>query len=173
MADYYPLIKRAVGTLDKKSKEARLALYDRARATLADQLQRVDPPLSETKLEHERLALEDAIGKVEADAARSEATWRMILTYFSMPNKWLFAQKRTNHANVRLYLVVCNNSGLALSSWSGPVSADALSDTLSDRYSRGAPWHRLGSARFSVFQDCCRYPSRVSCDWLFLAEPKS
>src|SRR6516225_6590062 len=93
MADYYPLIRRAVGALDKKSKEARRALYDRARATLADQLQRVDPPLSEMKLEHERLALEDAIGKVEADAARSEATWKTILTYFSMPNKWSVAQK--------------------------------------------------------------------------------
>ena len=72
MADYYPLISRAVGALDKKSKEARRALYDRARATLADQLQKVDPPLSETKLEHERLALEDAIGKVEADTIFSE-----------------------------------------------------------------------------------------------------
>ena len=74
-----PLISRAVGALDKKSKEARRALYDRARATLADQLQRVDPPLSETDLEHERLALEDAIGKVEVDAALSEATWRTIV----------------------------------------------------------------------------------------------
>ena len=75
MADYYSLISRAVGALDKKSREARRALYDRARATLADQLQKVDPPLSETKLEHERLALEDAIGKVEADAILSEVPW--------------------------------------------------------------------------------------------------
>jgi hypothetical protein len=93
MADYYPLIRRAVGALDKKSTEARRALYDRARATLADQLRRVDPPLSETKLERERLALEDAIGKVEADAALSESKWRTILTYFSMRNKSSVAQK--------------------------------------------------------------------------------
>jgi membrane protein implicated in regulation of membrane protease activity len=79
MADYYPLIRRAVGALDKKSKEARRVLYDRARATLADQLQRVDPPLSDTDLEHERLALEDAIGKVEADAILS-AQKEQILT---------------------------------------------------------------------------------------------
>ena len=93
MADYYPLISRAVGALDKKSKEARRALYDRARATLADQLQRVDPPLSETNLERERLALEDAIGKVEADAILSEAKWPTILRYFSVRNKWSVAQK--------------------------------------------------------------------------------
>src|SRR5262245_24866434 len=93
MTDFYPLISRAVGALDKKSKEARHALYDRARATLADQLQRVDPPLSETKLEHEWLALEDAIGKVEADAILREPQWRTILTYFSMRNKWSVAQK--------------------------------------------------------------------------------
>jgi membrane protein implicated in regulation of membrane protease activity len=72
MADYHPLIRRAVAALDKKSKEARCVLYDRARATLADQLQRIDPPLSGTDLEHERLALEDAIGKVEADSAQNE-----------------------------------------------------------------------------------------------------
>ena len=69
MADYYPLISRAVRALDKKSKEARRALYDRARATLADQLQRVDLSL----FERERLALEDSIRKVEAEAILSEA----------------------------------------------------------------------------------------------------
>jgi hypothetical protein len=69
MADYYPLISRAVGAPDRKSKEARRALYGRARATLAAQLQRVDPSL----FERERLALEDAIRKVEAEAILSEA----------------------------------------------------------------------------------------------------
>jgi hypothetical protein len=68
MADYYPVIGRAVGALDKKSNEARRALYDRARATLADQLQSVDPSL----FERERLALEDAIRKVEAEAILCE-----------------------------------------------------------------------------------------------------
>jgi hypothetical protein len=75
MADYYPSISRAVAALDKKSSDSRRALYDRARTTLAGQLQKVDPPLSETDLEHERLALEDAIDKVEADAVLNEVTW--------------------------------------------------------------------------------------------------
>lgn len=68
MADYYPLISRAITALDEKSKEARSAVYDRARAALANQLQKANPPLSETDLEHERSALEDAINRVEAGA---------------------------------------------------------------------------------------------------------
>ena len=68
MTDYYPSISRAIAALDEKSKKARSAIYDRARATLGDQLKKVDPPLSEADVENERLALEDAIDKVEADA---------------------------------------------------------------------------------------------------------
>jgi hypothetical protein len=71
MVDYYPLISRAIAGLDKKSSEARRAVYDRARAALADQLQKVDPPFA---FEHERLALEDAISKVEADTISGEGT---------------------------------------------------------------------------------------------------
>ena len=72
MADYYPLISDAIAALDEKTSEARRVFYDRARAILVDRLQTADPPLSETFIEHERLALEDAISKVEADA---EGTW--------------------------------------------------------------------------------------------------
>jgi hypothetical protein len=83
MADYYPLISHAIGALDKPSGEARRALYDRVRATLAEQVRRVDPPFSETDLEHERLALEDAIRKVDADATLSEAKWPTLETQSS------------------------------------------------------------------------------------------
>ena len=70
MTDYHPLIARAVEGLDKNSGEARRALYERARTALVTQLRAVDPPLSESDITRERLALEDAIRKVEADAAR-------------------------------------------------------------------------------------------------------
>ena len=70
MTDYHPLIARAVEGLDKGSGEARRALYERARSALVTQLRSVDPPLSESEITKERLALEDAIRKVEADAAR-------------------------------------------------------------------------------------------------------
>ena len=72
MADYYSLISNAIAALDKKTGEGRRVFYDRARATLVDHLRKADPPLSETSIEHERLALEDAISKVEADVVLSE-----------------------------------------------------------------------------------------------------
>jgi hypothetical protein len=72
MADYYPLISNAIAALDRKSSEGRSAFYDRARAILADRLRKADPPLSESIIEQERLALEDAISKAEADATRGE-----------------------------------------------------------------------------------------------------
>jgi hypothetical protein len=70
MADYHPLIARAVEGLGASSGEARRALYERARAALVGQLRGIDPPLSEADITRERLALEDAIRKVEAEAVR-------------------------------------------------------------------------------------------------------
>ena len=70
MTDYHPLIARAVEGLDKSTGEARRALYERARTALVTQLRAVEPALSEPEITKERLALEDAIRKVEAEAAR-------------------------------------------------------------------------------------------------------
>ncbi len=70
MADYYPLISRAVEGLGASSGEARRALYERARSALVAQLRAIEPALSEADITRERLALEDAIRKVEAEAAR-------------------------------------------------------------------------------------------------------
>src|SRR5581483_6742220 len=70
MTDYQPLIARAVEGLGKSSGEARRGLYERARSALVAQLRSVAPPLSESDITRERLALEEAIRKVGADAAR-------------------------------------------------------------------------------------------------------
>jgi hypothetical protein len=70
MADYYPLIARAVAGLEKNTGDARRALYERARTALVAQLRSVNPPLSENDVTRERLALEESIRKVEAEAAR-------------------------------------------------------------------------------------------------------
>jgi hypothetical protein len=70
MADYHPLIARAVAGLEKNTGDARRALYERARTALVAQLRGVTPSLSESDVTRERLALEEAIRKVEAEAAR-------------------------------------------------------------------------------------------------------
>jgi hypothetical protein len=74
MADYHPLIARAVEGLGTSTGEARRALYERARAALVAQLRSIEPALSEADITRERLALEDAIRKVEAEAVRKART---------------------------------------------------------------------------------------------------
>src|SRR6202521_803022 len=70
MTDYYPLISRAVTGLEKNTGEARRGLYERARTALVAQLRGLEPPLTESEITRERLALEEAIRKVEAESAR-------------------------------------------------------------------------------------------------------
>src|SRR5215468_3669207 len=70
MADYHPLIARAVAGLEKNTGDARRALYERARTALVAQLRGVQPALSESDVTRERLALEEAIRKVEAESVR-------------------------------------------------------------------------------------------------------
>src|SRR3974390_689090 len=73
MADYYPLIARAVAGLEKNSGENRRALYERARAALLAQLRGLPPALDKSDITRERLALEESIRKVEAESARKFA----------------------------------------------------------------------------------------------------
>lgn len=71
MADYYPLIARAIAALDPGAPgESRRALYERARTALIAQLRSMQPTFSETEITRERLALEEAVRKVESEAAQ-------------------------------------------------------------------------------------------------------
>ena len=72
LADYYPLIAKAMAGLPEASGESRRAFYERARAALVAQLQTVSPPLSESEITRERLSLEEAIRKVEAEMVARE-----------------------------------------------------------------------------------------------------
>jgi len=88
MADYHPLIARAVAGLDKNSGENRRALYERARVALVGQLRGVQPALQESEITLERLALEEAIRRVEGDAARAaRAGIRPTLPPLSWPSR--------------------------------------------------------------------------------------
>src|ERR1700730_10267507 len=74
MADYYPLIARAVAGLQKNTGDARRALYERAREALVAQLAGVTPALDESDVTRERLSLEEAIRKVEGESARQSTS---------------------------------------------------------------------------------------------------
>ena len=74
MADYFPLIRRAIEALpDGGTSDQRRAIYDRARDALMRQLRSIEPALPETHIERERLRLEDAVSRIEADIAQEAA----------------------------------------------------------------------------------------------------
>ncbi len=75
MADYYPLISRALEGLTDRSPEMRRTVYERARSALMAQLQSLDPPLPSAEITRERLALDDAIDRVEAEYTLGEASF--------------------------------------------------------------------------------------------------
>jgi len=68
---YYSVIAGAVSKLPNNTREARLALYDRAEIALAAELLQ-NPEVSDEQVAIERLALERAIHRVEDDARRNE-----------------------------------------------------------------------------------------------------
>lgn len=73
MADYFPVLSRAVAGLENNTGEARRAVYDRARAAIVRQLRAIEPPLAEEDINRERMQLEEAIRKVEAGAGATAA----------------------------------------------------------------------------------------------------
>src|SRR5665213_2570870 len=72
MADYQPLVARAVAGLEKNTGENRRALYERARGALVNQLRGVQPALDESDITRERPALEEAIRKVAVEAVKRQ-----------------------------------------------------------------------------------------------------
>src|SRR6185503_5086138 len=95
MADYYPLIARAVGGLDSNTGENRRALYERARGALVNQLRGVDPPLDEDEITRERLALEEALRRCETRRCAISARPS------PRPRAWVRAQQRRAARRVR------------------------------------------------------------------------
>lgn len=65
MADYYPIVSRAIAQLQDVSEDARMGVYTRARNAQAKHLESSEPPLSEEDLQAELKALEKAILDVE------------------------------------------------------------------------------------------------------------
>ena len=72
MAEYYPLVSRAVAALEQNTPESRRALYDRARAAQASQFGKLDQPADNSVITRERQDLEKAISIVETVAIATE-----------------------------------------------------------------------------------------------------
>jgi hypothetical protein len=74
MTDYYTLLARAIAALDPDAAAvSRHELYERAHAAMLAQLRSVQPPISESEATRERLSLEEAIQKLEAEVAARDA----------------------------------------------------------------------------------------------------
>jgi hypothetical protein len=69
MADYYPLISKAVAGLADDASSERQVLYSRMREALLAALRTTEPPFTEFQVMRERLALEDVVRRVEEEVA--------------------------------------------------------------------------------------------------------
>src|SRR6516164_2969603 len=101
MADYYPVIARAVSRLPSKTDKARRAIYERARTVLQENLRTHDPPLSPAELATEQLALEAAISRVESElrhSAREEATPSLKDLSLSVKEFVRWAREKIDHS---------------------------------------------------------------------------
>ena len=74
MADYYPLLERAVSSLPDPTPENRRAIYDRARKALIAQLQNVKPAVASTYIDRECHALDLAVARLEAAMLKGPLT---------------------------------------------------------------------------------------------------
>lgn len=66
MADYYPILARAVSKLEINNAQARQELYEHARTILIAHLDRTDPKKSSLEPISEWSAFETAVRRVEA-----------------------------------------------------------------------------------------------------------
>jgi hypothetical protein len=77
MAEYYPLLAKAVASLPDSTPVTRHAVYERARKALLGQLRALQPPVPEDDIDRENQALDEAVARLEAEfnaAAQGSAT---------------------------------------------------------------------------------------------------
>lgn len=67
MADYYPLLSRAIAGLAGRPESDRHAIYGRAREALERQLRGFTPPLGDDAIQAELAALEETIARIERE----------------------------------------------------------------------------------------------------------
>jgi len=69
MADYYSLLARKIGPLADSTPQSRQAVYELARKALFNQLRAIQPPVAEQVIQTEGRALDEAIARLETEAA--------------------------------------------------------------------------------------------------------
>jgi hypothetical protein len=74
MADYYPLLAKAVAAKAPSNPGARREIYERARKALLGQLRAIEPPIPDADIERENQALDEAINRLEAELAATPET---------------------------------------------------------------------------------------------------
>ena len=72
MADYYPVLARAVSRLAINDAQARREIYERAQTIVIAELRRQDPQKSAPEIMRELAALETAIRRVEAESLSNQ-----------------------------------------------------------------------------------------------------
>jgi hypothetical protein len=73
MAEYYPLLAKAVAGLPTSTVETRRAIYERARKALIGQLRNLQPPVPEEDIERESQALDSAVARLESELSAQKA----------------------------------------------------------------------------------------------------
>lgn len=73
MAEYYPLLAKAIAGIPNSTPEMRRAVYERARKALLAQLTNLDPPIPESDIARETESLDAAVERLEAELANSKA----------------------------------------------------------------------------------------------------
>src|SRR5947209_6492538 len=69
MADYYPLLAKAVAAQAQSDPAKRRAMYEPARTALLGQLRAIQPPVPEPDIERESQALDEAVNRLESELA--------------------------------------------------------------------------------------------------------
>ncbi len=69
MAEYYPLLAKAVASLPNSTPEIRRVVYERARKALIGQLRTLHPPVPDEDIERESVELDRAVERLEAELA--------------------------------------------------------------------------------------------------------
>lgn len=74
MAEYYPLLSRAISSLPNSTPESRKLVYERARKALIGQLRTHQPPVADVDIDRESSALDRAIEQLETELAGKMAS---------------------------------------------------------------------------------------------------